>query len=262
LNITKYLSSGRNRQKLTEYMSKKNLNYQILNYESYLLSSITNYISIRMLNNKLKKKMKKNKISLLLVCSALTLCFLSTEPSIAQSKSLKQEELIVGEWFPLNTSKGGLGTAYTFNEDGTFITAMGAYVVFNYKLEKDSLISIIPGEKEIKQKIEIKSTKMILGSNGQNMEFTRIGGDNNAGIIGKWTGNHYTGSKQIIDFTSSQKEFFSLPMQTKNGTYEIKSDLIELLGDVKGTYQWSVVGDSLTLKSTNDEKFYSYVRIK
>jgi hypothetical protein len=206
--------------------------------------------------------MKKSKISFSLVCSVLTLCFLSAEPLIAQNKSLKQKKLIVGEWFPLNTSKGGLGTGYTFNEDGMFISAMGAYVVFNYKLEKDTLISILPDEKEIKQKIEIINTKMIIGSDGQNMELTRIEGVNNTGIIGKWTGNHYTGSKQIIDFTASQKEFLSVPMRTKKGTYEMKDDLIELLGDVKSSYQWSVVGDSLTLKSTNDEKSYSYVRIK
>jgi hypothetical protein len=53
--------------------------------------------------------------------------------SIVKVNPLKQK-LIVGEWF-LNTSKGGLGTDTYINEDGTFITAMGAYVVFNYKLE-------------------------------------------------------------------------------------------------------------------------------
>jgi hypothetical protein len=59
--------------------------------------------------------MKKSKISLSLVCSVLTLCFLSAEPSIKVNPWSKK--LIVGEW-SLNTSKGGLGTD-TFNEDGT-----------------------------------------------------------------------------------------------------------------------------------------------
>jgi hypothetical protein len=29
-------------------------------------------------------------------------------------------------------------------------------------------------------------------------------------------------------------------MRTKKGTYKMKDDLIELLGDVKSSYQWSV----------------------
>lgn len=206
--------------------------------------------------------MKKNKWSLSLLCSVLALCFLASEPSIAQNTNLKQEKLIVGEWFPLNTSKEGIGTGYTFNEDGKYSTAMGAYVVFNFKLEKDTLISIFPGEKELKQKVEIKSNKMIFSNNVKDVEFTRIAGDSTAGIIGKWTGDADSGLKQIIDFTTSQKEYHSIPMRTMKGTYEIKGDIVALLGEANASYQWSVIDNVLTLKSTTDEKIYSYIRIQ
>ncbi len=206
--------------------------------------------------------MKKNKLFLSVVFSVLTVCFFLAASVNAQSKSLKQENLIVGEWFPLNTSKGGLGAGYTFNEDGKFITNFGAFVALKYILEGDTLISIFPGTPELKTKIEIKSTKLIFSNKGENTELTRIGGDINAGIIGKWTGEHSSGSKQIIDFTTTQKEYLSVPMRTQKGTYEMSGNIIELLGETKSSYKWSVVGDSLTLQAIANEKIFKFVRIK
>lgn len=203
--------------------------------------------------------MKKNELFLSVI---LTLCFLSAEPASAQSKSTKQKNLMVGEWFPLNTSKGGLGAGYTFNEDGNFITVNGAYVAFNYKLEGDTLVMIFPGAPEIKQKVEITSTKLIFSNNGENTVLTRIAGDNNAGIIGKWTGDHYTGAKQIMDFTASGDLYLSVQMSSVPGTYEINGDIVELLGETNSSYQWSVKGDSLTLKAIANEKSYKFVRLK
>lgn len=196
------------------------------------------------------------------VFSVLTVCFLSAEPSRAQNKSLKQENLMVGEWFPLNTSSGGLGAGYTFNEDGKFTTILGAYVAFKYKLEGDTLIMILPGAGENKVKVEVNSTKLIFINNDKNTELTRIAGDNNTGIIGKWSGDHDTGSKQIIDFTASEDMYLSVPMTTRQGTYEIKGEIVELLEETNSSYRWSVMGDSLTLKTIADEKSYKFVRMK
>ncbi|HSO85768.1 MAG TPA: hypothetical protein VLQ91_04400 [Draconibacterium sp.] len=174
--------------------------------------------------------MKINELFLTAVFSVLTVCFLSAEPTSAQSKSPKQENLMVGEWFPLNTSNGGLGAGYTFNEDGKFTTILGAYVAFKYKLEGDTLIMILPGAGENKTKVEITSTKLIFINNERNTELTRIAGDNNTGIIGKWSGVHDTGSKQIIDFTAFKDMYLSVPMSSEPGTYEIKGDIVELFG--------------------------------
>lgn len=206
--------------------------------------------------------MKKNKLFLSVVFSVLTVCFLSVEPTNAQSKSPKQENLMVGEWFPLNTSKGGLGVGHTFNEDGNFITIQGAYVTFKYKLEGDSLILILPDAGEQKTKVEVNSTRLIFINNDRNTELTRIAGDNNAGIIGKWSGVHDTGSKQIIDFTASKDMYLSVPMTTRKGTYEIKGDIVELREETNSSYRWTVMGDSLTLKTIADEKSLKYVRMK
>lgn len=202
--------------------------------------------------------MKKNELFLSVI---LTVCFLSVEPASAQTKSTNQENLMVGEWYPLNTSKGGLSAGHTFNEDGNFITVNGAYVAFNYKLEGDTLVMILPGAPEIKQKVEITSTKLIFSNNGENTELTRITGDNNAGIIGKWKGDHYTGAKQIMDFTASGDLYLQVQMSSVPGTYEINGDIVELSGETKSNYQWTVKGDSLTLKAIPNEKSYKFVRL-
>jgi hypothetical protein len=49
---------------------------------------------------------------------------------------------------------------------------------------------------------------MIIGSDGQNMELTRIEGVNNAGLL-RWVRAGIP-AQQIIDFTASQKEFLSV----------------------------------------------------
>lgn len=205
--------------------------------------------------------MKKNKLFLSVVFAVLTVCFLSVEPTNAQNKSPKQENLMVGEWFPLNTSKGGLGTGHTFNEDGNFITIQGAYVAFKYKLEGDSLIMILPDAGEQKTKVEVTSTKLIFVRNEGNTEFVRVAGNGNAGIIGKWSGDS-AGAKQILKFTASGDMYLSVQMTTEVGTYEMKGDIVELFGETNSSYQWSVKGDSLTLNAIADEKSFKYLRMK
>lgn len=206
--------------------------------------------------------MKKNELFLSVVFSVLTVCFLSVEPTSAQSNSPKQENLMIGEWFPLDTSKGGLGAGHMFNEDGNFITTLGAYIAFKYKLEGDTLIMIFPGEPEIKQKVEITSTKLVFIRNEGNTELTRIAGDSNAGIIGKWTGDLPNGTKEILYYTASGNIYFTVPMSSESGIYEIKGDIVELLGETNSSHQWSVKGDSLTLNAIGDEKSFKYVRMK
>ncbi len=204
--------------------------------------------------------MKNSKLFLSMLCGLFMVSLLSVKHSSAQNNSLKQE--IVGEWFPLNTSSGGLGQGYTFNEDGKFISTAGAYVAFNYKLEGDTLIMILPGAGEQKAKVEIKNTKLTFIKNEGNTEFTRIAGDINAGIIGKWSGDYSAGTKQIIDFTASKNMYILVPMTSEPGTYKIKGDAVELFGKTNSNFQWSVEADSLTLNTIADEKSYTYIRLK
>lgn len=206
--------------------------------------------------------MKKNKLFASFIGAVLMVSFFSVLLSCGPKKQLKQENSIVGEWFPLNTSQSGLGEGYTFKENGKFTAATGAFVTFRYELEGETLIMILPGEGEQKTKVEIDSSKLVFIKKDGNTEFTRIEGDINAGIIGKWSGEYSAGTKQIIDFTASKKLYISVPMTSEFGTYEIKGDAVELSGKVDSSYKWSVEGDSLTLTAIADENSNTYVRLK
>ena len=203
--------------------------------------------------------MKKNRILLALSLN-LTVCLLSPVLLTAQNEIEQKEDLIVGEWFPLNTSRTGLSSGYTFTADGNFTAVSGAYVVFKYKHEGDTLIMTMPGdEQEVKQKIELTDTKLSLSQTGPDKvtvkvtELTRVSGDSKTGIIGKWTGDHYSGVKQTMYFTPELNQYFSLPMNSKEGTYKIKGNFLEFSGqEIK--FQWSVNEDTLTLKVLDDEK--------
>lgn len=170
--------------------------------------------------------------------------------TVSSSSPSQQQSLIFGEWFPLETSNGGLGSGITFTSDGKVISKFGAYIRFKYKLEGDTLTSIFPeSEKtpDLIQKVKIDGTKMILAdSDGKEQELTYGGGPHD-GIVGRWIGNHYTGSQQTIWFTASQNGYLSVPMGSKNGTYQIDGGTVKLSGAISGSWKWSVSGDNLTM---------------
>ncbi len=212
-----------------------------------------------------KMKMKHNRLIFIVTFFTFTVSFLTPVVFNAQSETSQNENLILGEWFPLNISKGGIGNGLTFTVDGKFNSITGAFIIFKYKLEGDTLISISPdSDREGKQKIEITDTKLIISNEATQSELTRISGDSNSGIIGKWTGNHYTGSKQTMYFTTNQNEYFTLPMSSEEGTYKINDSIIELsVRKINKSFQWSVDGDTLTLKEIDaDMPEQKYLRLK
>ena len=85
-----------------------------------------------------------------IVCTILVLVSVISysQTDLKKSETPQQENLIVGEWFPLNTSKGGLGSGFTLTADGKRNSVFGAYVAFEYKLRGDSLALKIPNGKE------------------------------------------------------------------------------------------------------------------
>lgn len=205
--------------------------------------------------------MKKSTTLFSAVLFIFTVSLLSVSNSYAQSKSSEQESLLLGEWFPLESSNSGLGMGYTFNADGKLTTTTGAFIALKYRFEGDTLTSIFPGEPEFKQKVVIDSSKMIIIDQTANTEFTRIAGENHSGIVGTWSGDHYTGAKQIITFTPSHDEYLSVPMHSEQGTYKFKSDILELNVATTSSYNWSIKGDILELKAIDSEKSYRYVRV-
>ena len=204
---------------------------------------------------------KQNK-NILLVFFTLFICLITPTIVSAQSKAPQEDDLIIGEWFPLNTSRTGLGSGITIYKDGKIKRTVGAYVTYKYKIEGDTLTSLSPKNPEIKNKIEINDTNLIISYGEFNMELTRIAGDSNSGIVGKWESDQVDGIKRIIDYTTSNNAYLSVPMSSEQGIYKIKGDIIEFSFKKTTSYKWFVNGNNLTLTSNDNEKTSNFVKIK
>jgi hypothetical protein len=176
------------------------------------------------------------------------------------------ENVVLGEWISVERTKGGLGSTKTYTADGAVHATFGALVDFKYKLTGNKLTFSFPGADDIVQKIEIKGTKMILTfeTTGDKQELTRIAGNPKAGIIGKWTGDHYTGQKQIMHFTTAKNCYLSVPMLSANGRYNVTGDFLTESFDEKGPkkWKWSIQDNVLILTDPSQGKSEKYMRKK
>lgn len=172
------------------------------------------------------------------------------------------ESQILGEWYSVQRSNG-LGSAKTYSEDGTVYVTFGALVDFKYELKGDKLTISFPKADDIIQKVEIKNGNMTLtDAAGNKQELTRMDGNTSIGIIGKWTGDHYTGKKQILDFTAGKTCHLAVPMLSVKGTYQVKGDTLTESFEEKGTkdWKWAIHDNLLMLTETGQGKSEKYIR--
>jgi hypothetical protein len=174
---------------------------------------------------------------------------------------------ILGEWISVERTKGGLGAAKNYSKDGSVQATFGALVDFKYKLNGKKLtlsLPQVPEATDIVQNFEIKGSKLILtDETGNKQELTRISGDAKTGLLGKWTGDHYTGAKQILHFTAAQNCYLAVPMISADGTYFIMGDILSETYKDKGSqnYQWAIQDSVLTLTDSQG-KTEKYMRKK
>jgi len=204
---------------------------------------------------------KKRLQIILITFFAITVSLFNPIKSRAQNLAQQQENPILGEWFPLSTSRSGLGMAITLSSDGKVKNIHGAFVTYKYKFESDTLSMIFSNNPEIKNNTTVDKTKLIIRNMDTITELTRVSSDPDSGIIGRWKGEHYTGATQIITYTASQNAYLSVPMSSTEETFKIKGEIIEFSGTSNRSYQWFVDGNKLTLKSMDNEKTFNYVKI-
>jgi len=174
---------------------------------------------------------------------------------------------ILGEWISAESTKGGLGAAKNYSKDGSVQTSFGALVDFKYKLDEKKLTLSLPQEPEasdIVQTFKIDGDKLTLtDDSGNKQELTHMPGAGNSGIIGKWTGDHYTGSKQILHFTKEQNCYLAVPMISEDGTYTIMGDVLSESYKDKGTkhYKWTIQ-DGVLILNDSQGKTGKYKRKK
>lgn len=173
---------------------------------------------------------------------------------------------LVGEWVAAATSRGGLGGTKTYTTNGTVVTTYGAVLDFRYQMEGTTLISFVETGKPMQQEITLSGSQMILKdkATGQEQKLTRMDGSSGSGIVGKWTGGHYTGGKQIMDFTTNLNCYFSVPMMTAIEPYTVKGSTLTEESERKGTTSWTWViqNDILTLTKVGTNKVERYKKKK
>lgn len=190
----------------------------------------------------------------------------SSQPTATETNSPTQQEedLIFGEWFPLSTSEGGLGSGINFVSNGEVFSGYGAYLNHKYKIEGDTLTYIFSEQTktpDLLQKFKLEGSKLtITSSDGKTEELVYGGGPHN-GIIGRWIGPHYTGGQQIVYFTNSQEVYTVVRAASVKGNFKIKGNTIELSGEINGIWQWSIDGNILTLTTSDGKKTAKYIKL-
>lgn len=172
-------------------------------------------------------------------------------------------ETILGEWVGLERSNDGLGLAKTYAKDGTVQASYGALLDYRYNLAGKKLVLSAPPQAATVFYVELKGATLVLADlAGNRRKLTRISGATKAGIIGKWTGEHLSGRKQIMHFTEARNCYVSVPIQTKKGTYSIKGDILteNFTGKKPAKLQWHIVNDALTITSPSKDRAEIYRR--
>jgi hypothetical protein len=175
------------------------------------------------------------------------------------------EDSILGEWISVQRTKGGLGSAKTYNREGVVNGTFGALVDFTYKITGNKLTLSFPDAADRVRNYQIHDAKLTLTDGSDNkQQLTCLSGDAMSGIIGKWIGDHYTGQKQILLFTASENCYLAVPMVSTKGSYQIKGDTLteSFEGKGKQDWKWSIKDNVLTLTDIVQDKTEKYTRRK
>jgi hypothetical protein len=170
---------------------------------------------------------------------------------------------ILGEWVALVRTKEGLGLSKTYTKDGTVQVIYGALHEYRYNLAGKKLVISSPPQEPSVLYVELKSSKLILTDiAGNKQKLTRVSGSEKSGIVGKWSGDHHTGRKQVLHFTASRNCYISVPIITENKSYTIKADKLTETFKGKKTeeWQWAIDEDILTLSNITKETSEKYRR--
>jgi hypothetical protein len=178
--------------------------------------------------------------------------------------SFAGNDSLVGEWLSEARTKGGLGTAITFKSDGTVVRSFGALLDLKYKLNKNVLSLYDKDGTQIDQSYITLSPSLLHIKNiktGAEQTLDRIDGNDMNSILGKWSGPHSTGAKQMMHFTRAGICYFSVPMKSASKRFTLKENLYSEEDPVSGqNTEWliTIQNDLLTMvkKGSGEEKVY------
>ena len=167
----------------------------------------------------------------------------------------------IGEWVPVSTSRGGLGGTRAYDTNGVVSVGFGAVLNLRYNVDDGKLIMTGPP-----QAFTIAGDTLTLTEpqSDKKQTLTRVKGSEGEGIVGKWTGDHYTGAKQVMHFTTNMNCYFSVPMLSLTGSFTLDGGKLteEFPKKGKTEWKWEVKDDVLTMTKTDGSKTEKYKRKK
>ena len=203
-----------------------------------------------------------HKLNLSLIVLFSTVCL-----TISITGLKADQNPLVGEWVSVSRSRGGLGGAKIYESDGKVIATFGALIDLKYKISEGTLLLVDEkGSPFWDTNVNIQGSTMILKDRktGQEQELKRIGETDRSGIIGKWIGDHYTGNKYIMHFTTSGNCYFAVPMVQTNGRYNLNGDKLteEFPEKGKTKYNMALKNEILTLTTIEEKGIEKYKKKK
>ena len=172
--------------------------------------------------------------------TSLLICLLNILPEPSLSA-----ENITGIWSATERTKGGLGSQWTFFENGIISLTFGALVDFKYEIEDNFILMHMAGDKEIKEEFNISGDTLTIKSENspetQIMKWAGIPADIKQPLIGNWTYPHYTGQTALMRYTRGGLAQLSVPFVVENGTYSIRASQVVIAFRNKETKAYSFV---------------------
>ena len=149
---------------------------------------------------------------------------------LLSSRAPAADNPLIGEWFPVKNADSGLGSTRRFNTNGTVVLTYGSALHFRFQLETNGLTNtvLMPGLKgpagpPLRMDFTITNNALTLNERKgrQRQQLRRVKGTSGEGLFGQWTGKHYTGAQQILDFTTNLYCYLSVPFLTVTGSYTL-----------------------------------------
>ena len=177
---------------------------------------------------------------------------------------------IVGRWFSLERSKGGIGQVCEFRSDGTVDYSIGAVVDMPWRIENNQLILPPATTDGPEQKYMLKwlgDNKLRLEAEGSATELARVGDRSDAGnpIIGEWIENREMGGRNLEArylFYARGEVLLLIPFAIQHGSYTISGSALHLKipGLKKPEFRFKLADNSLTLSDPEGGQESHYAR--
>ncbi len=177
---------------------------------------------------------------------------------------------IVGRWFSLETSKGGIGEVCEFRSDGTVDYSLGAVVEAPWRIENKQLILPPATTDGAEQKYTLKwlgDNKLSLEIEGYVTDLARVGDRSDAGnpIIGEWIESRKMGDHNLEArwlFYPRGEMLLLIPFAIQHGSYTVSGSAIHLNipGLKKPEFRFKLVDNLLTLSAPEDGHESHYAR--